>query len=114
MKAQRGSRGTALLCLNLGSRWGFVVSTMPRPLYPRERVLLCRRLGGPQGPVWTGAENLASTGIRPLDGTASSWCDHGLSKNMYHFYTLQKSPSVVAAVVQYLGQVFATDVSLVP
>jgi hypothetical protein len=32
-----GSRGTALLILNLGARRGWVVSTTPRPLYPRER-----------------------------------------------------------------------------
>jgi len=35
-KAQRGSRGIAVL-FNLGARWGWVVSAMPRPLYPRER-----------------------------------------------------------------------------
>jgi len=29
-----------------------------------------RRLGGPPGPVWTGAGNLASTGIRSSDHTA--------------------------------------------
>jgi hypothetical protein len=32
-----GGRGTALLFLDLGTRRGWVVSTMPRPLYPRER-----------------------------------------------------------------------------
>jgi hypothetical protein len=31
------SRGIALLFLNLGARTGWVVSTTPRPLYPRER-----------------------------------------------------------------------------
>jgi hypothetical protein len=35
-RAQRGSRGIALLILNLGAR-GLLVSTTPRPLYPRER-----------------------------------------------------------------------------
>jgi hypothetical protein len=34
---QRVSRGIALLFLNLGTRRGWVVSTTPRPLYPRER-----------------------------------------------------------------------------
>jgi hypothetical protein len=38
MKAQRGSRGIALLFLNPGTRWGWVVNSNPRPLYPRERV----------------------------------------------------------------------------
>jgi hypothetical protein len=37
MKAQRGSRGIAVLILDPGASWGWVVSTMPRPLYPRER-----------------------------------------------------------------------------
>jgi hypothetical protein len=34
--AQRGSRGIALLILNLGARRELVVNTTPRPLYPRE------------------------------------------------------------------------------
>jgi hypothetical protein len=34
-KAQRGSRGIALLIHHLGARREWVVSTMPRPLYPR-------------------------------------------------------------------------------
>jgi hypothetical protein len=33
----RGGRGTALPILNLGTRRGWVVSTTPQPLYPRER-----------------------------------------------------------------------------
>ena len=37
MKAQKGSRGIALLFLNLGTRWGWMVNAMPWPLYPWER-----------------------------------------------------------------------------
>jgi hypothetical protein len=33
-KAQRGSRGIALV-FNLGARWGWVVNDTLRPLYPR-------------------------------------------------------------------------------
>ena len=33
---------------------------------------LSRRLGGPPGPVWVGAENLAPTGIRSPDRPARS------------------------------------------
>ena len=40
MSSQRGSRGIALLILNLLTIWGWVVSAMPRPLYLRERDLL--------------------------------------------------------------------------
>jgi hypothetical protein len=36
-KAQRGSRGIALLIRDLGARRGWVVSTMPRPIYLKER-----------------------------------------------------------------------------
>jgi hypothetical protein len=36
-RAQRGSRGIALLILDLSARKGWVVSTTPRLLYPRER-----------------------------------------------------------------------------
>ena len=36
------------------------------------RYLLYRRLGRPPGPVWTGAENLASTGVRSPDRPARS------------------------------------------
>ena len=34
-KPLRGIRGIALLFLNLGARWGWVVGATPRPLYPR-------------------------------------------------------------------------------
>jgi hypothetical protein len=33
--AQRGSRGVALLMLDLGARRGWVVCITPRPLYPQ-------------------------------------------------------------------------------
>jgi hypothetical protein len=36
-KAQKGVRGITLHSLDLGARRGWVVSTTPRPLYPRER-----------------------------------------------------------------------------
>jgi hypothetical protein len=50
-KAQKWSSGVALLFLNLGARWGWVVNAAPRPLYPweRPRYLLYRRLAGSQG-----------------------------------------------------------------
>ena len=31
------NRGIAVLVLNVGARWGCVVSATPRPLYPRVR-----------------------------------------------------------------------------
>jgi hypothetical protein len=54
MKAQRGSRGVAVLFLQPWCYMGWVVNTTPWPLYPPtpRRIpwyLLYRRWGGPQG-----------------------------------------------------------------
>jgi hypothetical protein len=72
MKAQRGSRGIALI-FHLDPRWGCVVNATPRPLYSRERdpVSIVHETGWALGPDWTGAENLATTGIR--SGPSSPW-----------------------------------------
>jgi hypothetical protein len=48
-KAHRESRHTALLFLEPRSKMGWVVNATPRPLYPRTRHQLYRRLGGLQG-----------------------------------------------------------------
>jgi len=37
MKAERESKGTAVLILNLDTRWRWVVNLTPDPLYSRER-----------------------------------------------------------------------------
>ena len=52
--------------------FGWAVNTTPRPLYPRERdpVSILQRAGWSSEPVWTGAENLASTGIWSPDRPA--------------------------------------------
>jgi hypothetical protein len=66
LEGLEGERGAALLFLDLGARRGWVVSTTPRPFYPRERPgTHC--IGGP---VWTYAKNLAPTGIRSPDRPA--------------------------------------------
>jgi hypothetical protein len=54
------------------SRWSSVVNATSRTLYPQERdtVHAVQRAGWASGPVWTGAKNLALTGIRPLDRQA--------------------------------------------
>ena len=46
--AHRGSRGIALPCHDYGTRRGWGVSIMPRPLFTPQYPLY-RRLGGPQG-----------------------------------------------------------------
>ena len=53
---------------------------VPAALPPgKTRYPLCRRLGGAAVPVWTGAENLAFTGIRYPDHPARSESIYGLS-----------------------------------
>jgi len=51
-----------------------VVNATPRPLSPQERdpVPIIQEAGWAPGPVWTGAENLAPTGIRSPDRPARS------------------------------------------
>ena len=56
-----------------GARWGWVVNATPRPLYAGEDpVPIVQEAGWVPGPVWTGAENLTSTGIRTPDRPARS------------------------------------------
>jgi hypothetical protein len=49
MKAQRATRGIALLFFKLRARWEWVVNAMTRPLYPRERDQVPIAVGGPRG-----------------------------------------------------------------
>jgi hypothetical protein len=74
MKAQRGVEVYLYSFFNLGARWGWVVNATPWPLYPRERdpVPIIQEDVCAPGPVWTGAEYLASTGIRSPDRPARS------------------------------------------
>jgi hypothetical protein len=64
MKTRRASRDVAVL-LNLGSRWGPVVSATPRPFYPQERdpVPVVQEAGLAPGLVVMVPESLASSGI---------------------------------------------------
>ena len=49
-----------------------MVNATPRLIYPRETdpVPIVQQAGWAPGTVWTGAENLAATGIRSLDRPA--------------------------------------------
>ena len=60
---------------------GWVVNVTPRPLYPRRRgpLLITEVAGWTPGLVWTGAEQLASTGIRSSDRPASRKSQYRLS-----------------------------------
>ena len=59
--AHRGSRHTALLFHDHGTRWGCGVSVMPRPLFTPgiDPVSIVQEAGWSLGPVWTGEENPA-------------------------------------------------------
>jgi hypothetical protein len=67
--AHSGSRAIALLFHDHGTRRGWGVSVTPRPLFTpgKDSVSIAQEAGWASGPVWTGAENHASTGIRSPD-----------------------------------------------
>ena len=72
--AHRRSRGIAVLFLDHGTRRWWEVSSTPRPHFTpgKDPVPVVQEAGWAPGPVWTGAENLASTGIRSPDRPARS------------------------------------------
>jgi hypothetical protein len=82
-KALRESRGIALLCfIDLGTRSGWRFSVTPRPLSTpgKDPVSIVQEAGWTPAPVWTGAGNLAPTGIRSPDRLARS-----ITKHMWNF-----------------------------
>jgi hypothetical protein len=72
--AYRGSRGIALPFLDHGTRREWGVSVTPQPLFTpgKDTVPIVQEAGWAPGPVSTGAENLAPTGIRSPDCPARS------------------------------------------
>ena len=72
--AQRVGRGIALLFHDLGARRGRVVSSTPRPDFTpgKDPEPIVQEGVWVSAPVWTGAENLAPTGIRSPDRPARS------------------------------------------
>jgi hypothetical protein len=79
--AHRGSRGIALLFYEHGTRRGWGVSVTSRlPFTPgKDPVPIIQEAGWAPEPVWTGAENLALTGIQSPDGPAHSQSLYRLS-----------------------------------
>jgi hypothetical protein len=57
---------------NSGSGWAFEQIYGPIFTPRKDPVTIVQEAGWAPGPVWTGAENLASTGIRSLDRPARS------------------------------------------
>ena len=70
--AHRGSRGIALLFHDHGTWRGWGVSVTPWPFFTpgNDPVPIVQEAGWAPGPVWTGAENIAPTGIRSPDRPA--------------------------------------------
>jgi hypothetical protein len=65
LESPEGGTGIALHSLDLGARRGWVVSTMPQPLYPLENPApTVQDSGWAPGPAWMCAKNLAPIGIR--------------------------------------------------
>jgi len=79
--AHRGSRGIALLFHDHGTRRGWGVSVTPWPLFTpgKDPVPIVQEAGWAPGPVWTGAEYLAPTGIQSPDHPARSQSLYRLS-----------------------------------
>jgi len=84
--AHRGSRGIALPFLDHGTRRGWGFSVTPRPLFTlrKDPVPIVQEAGWAPGPVWTGAENLALTGIRSPDRPARNQSLYRLSYQVHY------------------------------
>ena len=67
--AHRGSRVIALLFHDHGTRreWGVSVTPLPLFTFGKDSVPIVQEAGWAPGPVWTGTEYLAPTGIRSPD-----------------------------------------------
>ena len=79
--AHRGSTGIALPFHDHGSIRGWRVSVTPRPLFTpgKDPVPIVQEARWAPGPVWTGAENFAPTGIRSPDRPVRSQSLYRLS-----------------------------------
>jgi len=99
--AHRGSRGIALHFLDHSTRRGWGVSVTPRPLFTsgKDPVPIVQEAGWAPGPVWTGAENLAPTGIRSPDRPARSQSLYRLS---YPAHSTLHRPRISGAQHQLL------------
>jgi len=75
--AQVGSRGIALLILNLVARWRWVVNATPLPLLPQKRapVPLVQKAGWAPGPVRTPNRPARSKSLRPATTLSLPPCE---------------------------------------
>ena len=109
--AHRGSRGIALPFHDHGTRRGWGFSVRPRPLFTpgKDSVPIVQKVGWVPGPVWTGAENLAPTGIRSPDRPARSQSLYWLRYPAHHvsimnlFFSFIRKESTLKARFWLLG-----------
>jgi hypothetical protein len=86
MKPYLVSGGIAPRILDLGTRWGRVVSFTPRPLYPQGKSTwypLDRKLGGTQSRSGRGGEQKNS---QPLPGLEPSIIQHVAQRYTINYY----------------------------
>jgi hypothetical protein len=84
---------SSILFLDLGTRrgWGVSVTPWPHSTPGKDPVPIVQEAGWAPGPVWTGAENLAPTGIGSPDRPARSQSLYRLSYPAHsYFLTLHK------------------------
>ena len=92
--AHRGRGSIALLFLDHGTRRGWGVNVTPRPLFisGKNPVPIVQEAGWAPGPVWTGTENLAFTGIRSPDRPTRS---QSLYRISYPGHNYTRKPSKI-------------------
>jgi len=87
---QKVDRGIALLFHDRGTRTWWVVRPTPRPHFTpgKDAVPIVKLAGWAPGPVWTGAEYLAPTGIRSrnIQPVVSSYTDWA-TRPTYLYYS---------------------------
>ena len=83
-----------------GTKRGWGASVTPRPIFTpgKDPVPIVQKAGWAPGPVWTGAENLAPTGIRSPDRPTSRYTDyatpaHPVQKILLKYDTTQENDS---------------------
>jgi hypothetical protein len=81
---------SSTLFLDLGTRRGLGVSVTPRPHSTpgKDPLPIVQEAGWAQGPIWTGAENLAPTGSRSPDLPARSQSLYRLSYRVHTKFVL--------------------------
>jgi len=100
--APKGSRSIALPFLDHGSRSGWGVSVTPRPLFTpgKDPVPIVQEAGWTPGLVWTGAENLAPTGIGSPNRPARSQSLYRLRYPAHNFPWNNDNKSTLTKIPQ--------------